>query len=69
MYATLFLCALAASLTSANLLIMAASVIIAVTMALRIKREEAMLQDRFGERYREYMKKTGAIVPKLRIVR
>lgn len=31
---------------------------------MRVKAEEALMLDSFGEQYREYMKKTGAVLPK-----
>ena len=65
MYATLFLCAAGASVTSAQPSVLAASIFLVVIMTLRIKKEEAMLAERFGESYLAYMKKTGALVPKL----
>jgi protein-S-isoprenylcysteine O-methyltransferase Ste14 len=32
---------------------------------IRVPREEAMLLQRFGERYRDYMSRTGRIIPRL----
>jgi protein-S-isoprenylcysteine O-methyltransferase Ste14 len=32
---------------------------------LRVRAEEKMMLETFGDQYREYMKKTGAVVPKL----
>lgn len=69
MYAALFLCVASASLVSASVDIALAGSIVIVVLALRIRREEAMLEERFGKDYREYMQKTGAIVPKLRMSR
>jgi protein-S-isoprenylcysteine O-methyltransferase Ste14 len=31
---------------------------------LRVQAEESMMLDAFGDRYREYMKKTGGVIPK-----
>ena len=33
---------------------------------LRVPREERMLQDRFGEEYRDYMSRTGRVIPRFR---
>jgi len=64
MYATFFLCALSATLASANLVITFTTMVAITALALRIKKEDEMLLKHFGERYIEYMRKTGAIVPK-----
>jgi len=37
-----------------------------VIIALRVKREESMMADRFGDAYREYMRRTGRFFPALR---
>ncbi len=37
-----------------------------VAMAVRTPKEEANLIEKFGDEYREYMRKTGAFLPKLR---
>ncbi len=69
MYVTLFLCVLAAWLISGDLAILMTGSMLIVAMMLRIKREEAMLREYFGEMYREYAKRTGTVVPKLRVFR
>ena len=68
MYSTFFLCAVAASLASANPIVGIASIGMIMALSLRIKREETMLLERFGGEYREYMQRTGAIVPKLHLL-
>lgn len=65
MYATLFLCAVSTGLISAHLVVMVTGAAVMVAMALRIKKEETMLQAHFGEAYGDYREKTGAILPKL----
>ncbi|HEY6020268.1 MAG TPA: isoprenylcysteine carboxylmethyltransferase family protein [Candidatus Paceibacterota bacterium] len=65
MYATLFLCATGVCLISANLFIAAATVPVAVVMLMRMRKEEAMLVSRFGEKYITYRQYTGALFPKL----
>lgn len=32
---------------------------------LRVRAEEKMMQDKFGDQYREYMKKTGGVIPRI----
>ncbi len=34
--------------------------------ALRVPAEEKMMMDTFGDEYREYVKKTGAVIPKIK---
>jgi protein-S-isoprenylcysteine O-methyltransferase Ste14 len=53
-------------LESANSLV-AASMVFSIAMLLvRIPREEAMMLERFGDAYREYMKRTGRVLPRWR---
>lgn len=35
----------------------------AIMYILRIGKEEAMMQERFGEAYRDYMKRTNRLIP------
>ncbi len=65
MYATLFLCATGVCLISANLLIAAATVPVAIVMLVRMRKEEKMLVSRFGAAYITYRQYTGALFPKL----
>lgn len=65
MYSTLFLCATATCLISANLYVLAASATVVIVIMLRIKKEEEMLLSRFGENYKKYRQQTGALLPKL----
>jgi protein-S-isoprenylcysteine O-methyltransferase Ste14 len=37
-------------------------------MAVRLPREEAMMIDRFGDQYRDYRRRAGAVLPRLRRV-
>ena len=53
-------------LISANWLVGLAWVIsVSVDGAIRIRYEERVMADRFGDRYREYMRRTGRILPRL----
>jgi protein-S-isoprenylcysteine O-methyltransferase Ste14 len=36
----------------------------AVIFVMRVPREEQMMLERFGDEYREYMKRTGRFLPK-----
>ena len=40
----------------------------ALLMAVRLPREEAMMIDRFGDQYRDYRRRAGAVLPRLRRV-
>ncbi|MEM1295887.1 MAG: isoprenylcysteine carboxylmethyltransferase family protein [Verrucomicrobiota bacterium] len=50
---------------SANLAIIAFCIGISLLLLRRINREELMLEERFGDSYREYRTKTGRILPPL----
>ncbi|MCE5252782.1 MAG: hypothetical protein LLG45_01010 [Actinomycetia bacterium] len=39
----------------------------AVVIMLRVRREEAMMLERFGDEYRHYMRGTGLLTPSLRV--
>ncbi len=65
MYSTLFLCAGATCLISANYAVWATTLAVASVMLLRIKKEEAMLAEKFGDSYHSYRRRTGALVPRL----
>jgi len=43
-----------------------ATVLIRVLMIIRVPREESMMVEGFGESYRQYMKRTGRLIPRLR---
>ena len=66
MYASQWILAIAQPLLLQNWLVGFANLIIFVPFYfLRVQAEEKMMQDSFGDQYREYMKKTGAVLPKL----
>jgi protein-S-isoprenylcysteine O-methyltransferase Ste14 len=49
-----------------NWFIMALGVLAFIAMVIRTPKEEANLIEKFGEEYREYMKRTGRFIPKIR---
>ena len=66
MYASQWILAIAQPLLLQNWLVGFANLIIFVPFYfLRVQAEEKMMQDSFGDEYRTYMKKTGAVFPKL----
>jgi protein-S-isoprenylcysteine O-methyltransferase Ste14 len=62
--AFIFLAAL--TLVAANLLILLPTLALLALLYTSIDDEEAMLIDRFGDEYREYMKRTPRFIPKFR---
>jgi protein-S-isoprenylcysteine O-methyltransferase Ste14 len=48
--------------------VIAAANLLAVTLmyAARVRDEERMMLDQFGDEYRAYMQRTGRLIPKLR---
>jgi len=63
MYSGLLLCAIGASLVSSNWPLIGASVAATIVILLRIRKEEAMMVERFGEAYRQFQKRTGMLFP------
>lgn len=49
-------------------ILVSGTVLILVLMVMRVPREEAMMLEGFGESYRQYIKRTGRFVPRLRSV-
>jgi protein-S-isoprenylcysteine O-methyltransferase Ste14 len=67
MYASLLLWALAQPLLLHNYIVgLVGPVTFAAFYALRVGPEERMMLDTFGDRYREYMQRTGRVLPRLR---
>jgi protein-S-isoprenylcysteine O-methyltransferase Ste14 len=65
MYASQCLWAIAQILILQNLLAEPLHLIFFVPFyILRVQAEEKMMLDTFGDQYREYMKKTGGVIPK-----
>jgi len=54
-------------LVIANWIPLAVTALVAIFLGLRVQREEQMMVERFGDEYREYMKRTGRFLPLWRI--
>jgi protein-S-isoprenylcysteine O-methyltransferase Ste14 len=65
-YLGAFIFLIALSLVSANLVIILPTIAILTLLYASIDEEEAMLVDRFGEQYLEYMKRTPRFIPKFK---
>ncbi|HKZ69521.1 MAG TPA: isoprenylcysteine carboxylmethyltransferase family protein [Anaerolineales bacterium] len=66
MYTSLFIFTIALLLASANWLIGLPLVLSLIVIVVnRIDREEALMMEQFGDEYREYMKRTGRLLPRL----
>lgn len=64
-YVTAALLMTSVTMLTANWLIGVTSLIVLGLLAVRTPKEEAMLIERFGDQYRDYMTKTGRFVPRL----
>ncbi len=53
------------SLVAANWFMGLASLSVLVMLIVRLPKEEEKLIERFGDEYREYMKRTGRLLPKI----
>ncbi|UCC31061.1 MAG: isoprenylcysteine carboxylmethyltransferase family protein [Phycisphaerales bacterium] len=66
-YASIYVIDLALLLLSANFLVGPPSAaVLGLLLARRIPREEALMVNAFGDAYRAYMKRTGALLPRPR---
>lgn len=65
MYTILIIFMFCVSLLTANLLILIPHLMAILLILLRLNNEETMLLKEFGDNYREYMLKTGRLLPKL----
>jgi protein-S-isoprenylcysteine O-methyltransferase Ste14 len=54
------------SLLAANWFMGLASLVALMMLMVRAQKEEEKLIERFGDEYREYMKRTGSLLPKLK---
>lgn len=67
MYAAIFLIGIGVSLLSANWIVALSYMLPMTNMYLvRISDEEKMMAEQFGNEYKEYMRNTGRLIPKLR---
>ena len=64
-YTTYFAATLSFFLLTANWFIGLALLAMSILLASRVKGEEALLQERFGDAYRAYMQRTGRFLPRL----
>jgi protein-S-isoprenylcysteine O-methyltransferase Ste14 len=53
------------ALVSANWIFVAIALLVGAVFVVRVPKEEQMMIDEFGDEYREYMKRTGRVLPKL----
>lgn len=68
MYAAIFIIGIGISLISSNWIVALSYMLPVIFMYLtRIADEEEMMIEKFGSEYREYMTRTGRLIPKLRI--
>lgn len=66
MYTSFFVSGIGQALLLANWIAgPAALVAVAVLVIVRVPNEEAMMIGQFGDEYRDYMRRTGGIVPRL----
>ena len=56
---------IAVGLVAANWLLVISSLVLITVICMQVGKEERMLIDRFGDEYREYMKRTPRFIPKL----
>ena len=55
------------SILSANLLIILPTIVLIILLYAQLPDEESMLLERFGDDYREYMKRTPRFIPRFRV--
>lgn len=70
MYAAIFLIGMGVSILSANWIVASSYMLPTTCLYLfRVSDEEEMMIGQFGDEYREYMRNTNRLIPKLRILR
>jgi len=68
MYAAILLIGIGVSFLSANWIVTLSYMLPVICLYLiRVSDEEKMMIEKFGDEYREYMRRTGRLTPKLRI--
>jgi protein-S-isoprenylcysteine O-methyltransferase Ste14 len=65
-YLGAFVLLAALSLVAANLLLLLPTIVLLALLYMQIGGEEASLIEKFGDEYREYMKRTPRFIPKFR---
>ncbi|HVQ41217.1 MAG TPA: isoprenylcysteine carboxylmethyltransferase family protein [Vicinamibacterales bacterium] len=65
-YVAMALVTVGAALVAANWFILASGIVVFTLLAVRSRVEEEQLAARFGDAYREYQKRTGRFLPKLK---
>jgi protein-S-isoprenylcysteine O-methyltransferase Ste14 len=65
-YLSFAICMLANTLVTANWFVFASGSVVLVLLIIRTAKEEENLLSRFGDDYRNYMKKTGRFLPRLK---
>lgn len=58
-----------ATLLTANLFVLGAGAAVMAVLMIRTRREEALLLEKHGDAYRDYMARTGRLLPRLRAPR
>jgi protein-S-isoprenylcysteine O-methyltransferase Ste14 len=64
-YTGMFIWAGGLALLTANWTFVVVAVLVCAVFVVRVPREEQMMIEEFGEEYREYMKRTGRVFPKI----
>jgi protein-S-isoprenylcysteine O-methyltransferase Ste14 len=64
MYTAIVVWTMSLGFVVANWVPVILAIVASVFLAARVPREERMMLEKFGEEYREYMKKTGRFLPK-----
>ncbi len=64
MYTACFVIYLALGIISFNYILLAVFILIIISTIIRVPDEEKMMIEKFGERYKIYMQKTGRFLPK-----
>jgi protein-S-isoprenylcysteine O-methyltransferase Ste14 len=63
MYSAIFVWMISLGLVTANWIPLACAALAGLNLVLRIRGEEKMMLQQFGDEYRRYMKRTGKLLP------